>query len=746
MADFTWTDLENAVPGQPESGSPAVVEPLNDMGHEVERLGTAKQDTLESGTNIKTVNGNSLLGSGNIQIEGSGGTADDISYDNQYSDLEATNVQDAIDEIVFQYESTADVPNPYDGQIIQIADGSFWKYDEDGITWDKLAVQDAEDTPYDNNDSMLLASNVQSAIDEVARIAKGAQQAISFTNYQSMITAFNNEDYPGHKVGQSIYIVTLDVPDLWVSKVENTLQTYTYTTDTAFTADLKTNGYVRVGYYRLSALETGKVDLTGYYTKPEADNLLADKLTEPSSNLAVGKYFRIASIDNDGHAVLECVDLPIKSVSAVETAITPDANGNVNIPAAGGDAYGLVMAGWGSYGAGTRNGRLCTVPAVANNITGRSVAGDRVNYCPIVPATLDFAVKAAMTDGIGAAWSDSEKAAALLRMGLAVDNNGIAVKQGYTGSLISAMFYPPKNFGKKVGGVVGDNIKVYRSVDDETIVFVGSGEMYDASGYNDEYLEECVRSPQNKTVKQIYIQDGITSLGKFVLGRCYRLDSSFATDVKDSSFAGLGATMHPIIVPKSVTNLNNAFEWSKITDKIVIKCEGALTLLNDCFVGNAFETIEIPSATAIMGYGRNTFQYLARLKNFTIGNDACLLDRSIGFHHSSLLTAESLVNIANHLKAAGDLSEFDSTKTYGVGDGVIYNGSNYVCATAVTQAGEWDSTKWELGTPTLTLHSTSQALCTSTVGTVADGVFTIDNAGSVTLTDFITNTKGWTIA
>lgn len=35
-----------------------------------------------------------------------------------------------------------------------------------------------------------------------------------------------------------------------------------------------------------------------------------DKLTEPSSGLAVGKYFRVASIDADGHAVLECVDLP----------------------------------------------------------------------------------------------------------------------------------------------------------------------------------------------------------------------------------------------------------------------------------------------------------------------------------------------------------------------------------------------------------------------------------------------------
>lgn len=40
-----------------------------------------KQDTLVSGTNIKTVNGNSLLGSGDITIEGGGGTGGAETYD-----------------------------------------------------------------------------------------------------------------------------------------------------------------------------------------------------------------------------------------------------------------------------------------------------------------------------------------------------------------------------------------------------------------------------------------------------------------------------------------------------------------------------------------------------------------------------------------------------------------------------------------------------------------------------------------
>ena len=39
------------------------------------------------------------------------------------------------------------------------------------------------------------------------------------------------------------------------------------------------------------------------------------------------------------------------------------------------------------------------------------------NYCPVVPTNLDYAVKAAMCDGKGAAWTAEEQAAARERMG-----------------------------------------------------------------------------------------------------------------------------------------------------------------------------------------------------------------------------------------------------------------------------------------------------------------------------------------
>lgn len=63
----------------------------------------------------------------------------------------------------------------------------------------------------------------------------------------------------------------------------------------------------------------------------------------------------------------------------------------------------------------------------ANSVTGlirianakNTAIDERINsYCPIVPANLDYAVKAAMCDGKGAAWTAEEQAAARERMGI----------------------------------------------------------------------------------------------------------------------------------------------------------------------------------------------------------------------------------------------------------------------------------------------------------------------------------------
>lgn len=70
---------------------------------------------------------------------------------------------------------------------------------------------------------------------------------------------------------------------------------------------------------------------------------ITKKLTEPEA-VAVGKYFRVASIDSEGHAVLEAVDLPIMNIGQYGVVKSDgkfklDANGNMYISAPA--SYGL---------------------------------------------------------------------------------------------------------------------------------------------------------------------------------------------------------------------------------------------------------------------------------------------------------------------------------------------------------------------------------------------------------------------
>ena len=60
---------------------------------------SAKQDKLVSGTNIKTINGNSILGEGNIKIQGAGGSGDEhqsITYDEWYALSEEEKMADKV--------------------------------------------------------------------------------------------------------------------------------------------------------------------------------------------------------------------------------------------------------------------------------------------------------------------------------------------------------------------------------------------------------------------------------------------------------------------------------------------------------------------------------------------------------------------------------------------------------------------------------------------------------------------------
>ena len=95
-------------------------------------------------------------------------------------------------------------------------------------------------------------------------------------------------------------------------------------------------------------------------------------------------------------------------------------NGVADIPAAVGNeddssknSYGAVKNRGVSFGIFFHKNGICTAAAAENEINSRK------NYFkPIPPAMLDYAVKVAMCDGKGAAWTAAEQAAARERMGI----------------------------------------------------------------------------------------------------------------------------------------------------------------------------------------------------------------------------------------------------------------------------------------------------------------------------------------
>lgn len=106
-------------------------------------------------------------------------------------------------------------------------------------------------------------SAAQQLAQEAKSLAEGRSRAVSYTGYSSMVAAVNIMSKTAMRVGDNLLLEALGVPDLWVSKVEATAVIYTYTTDAALEDALGLEP-VQMGYYKLTMLETPKVDLRGY--------------------------------------------------------------------------------------------------------------------------------------------------------------------------------------------------------------------------------------------------------------------------------------------------------------------------------------------------------------------------------------------------------------------------------------------------------------------------------------------------
>lgn len=148
----------------------------------------------------------------------------------------------------------------------------------------------------------------------------------------------------------------------------------------------------------------------------ELKSEIATKITAPE-NPEVGKAFKIKSVNDDGTFIGEWADCTNLDVRINGESIVRD--GVAEIPIANRDnVFGVVKTipyeFWGTGVGADRDGNLRLYPASNGNIDARQ----KINVSPISVNNLDYAVKAAMCDGKGAAWTAEEQAAARERMGI----------------------------------------------------------------------------------------------------------------------------------------------------------------------------------------------------------------------------------------------------------------------------------------------------------------------------------------
>ena len=157
------------------------------------------------------------------------------------------------------------------GKVVPIKGTDYW------TTQDKQEIVTDVET-----DLQPTITAIQNTANTAESLAKLANQAKSYPTYQAFINYLNTAEKTEFIPGQSFMIQTKLIPDLWVYSVENTSVQYTYTTDEDFITYTNQATGGQVGYYKIAQLETQKVDLTNYYTKPQADTLLGAKVNKSS--------------------------------------------------------------------------------------------------------------------------------------------------------------------------------------------------------------------------------------------------------------------------------------------------------------------------------------------------------------------------------------------------------------------------------------------------------------------------------
>nr|DAW52420.1 MAG TPA: hypothetical protein [Bacteriophage sp.] len=157
-------------------------------------------------------------------------------------------------------------------------------------------------------------------------------------------------------------------------------------------------------------IEQNKTDIVSL--KTETGSLKEDKITKPAETPTIGKILRVKSVNEDGTFICEWADGGGSNLDVRIDGKSIVQDGVAEIPKADDNTYnlGLIRVSTGNGFTVSAHGTLNILECTDDSLKKR--------YPRIVSGNvIDYAVKAAMCDGKGTAWTTDEQAAARERMG-----------------------------------------------------------------------------------------------------------------------------------------------------------------------------------------------------------------------------------------------------------------------------------------------------------------------------------------
>ena len=166
--------------------------------------------------------------------------------------------------------------------------------------------------------------------------------------------------------------------------------------------------YVKSNKSLIDAITTSKVSVSDII-----DNLTTNVANKP---LSASQGVALKGLIDALQTELSGIEIPVNDVKINGTSIVE--NGVANIPTAGANIPGVIFIDHAKryiYGIDMQNNTLTICPAQENHIKTRNIS-TTFQSSPLSVGNLDIAVKYAITDGVGSAWTDTEKAGAWSRL------------------------------------------------------------------------------------------------------------------------------------------------------------------------------------------------------------------------------------------------------------------------------------------------------------------------------------------